>query len=83
MKEPEIQAKTQREMLIKLARTRMPFGKYKGRLLIDLPETYLVWFRQKGFPEGQLGQMMATVYEIQLNGLEDLLIPLRKMNQNY
>lgn len=65
--------------LPKLARTRMPFGKYKGRLLIDLPEPYLVWFNQKGFPPGQLGQMLATVYEIKLNGLEELMKPLRNL----
>jgi len=72
------------EMLIKMARMRMPFGKYKGRLLLDLPEHYLVWYRQKGFPPGQLGEMLYTVYEIKLNGLEKLLAPLRKMAaQNY
>jgi uncharacterized protein (DUF3820 family) len=66
-----------KEYLLKLVRTHMPFGKYKGRLLIDLPEAYLVWFAQKGFPEGQLGDMLKCVYEIKLNGLEHLLKPLR------
>lgn len=65
------------ELLIKLARTRMPFGRYKDRLLIDLPEHYLVWFSQQGFPKGQLGDMLRTVYEIKLNGLEYLFKPLR------
>ncbi|MBN1627269.1 MAG: DUF3820 family protein [Deltaproteobacteria bacterium] len=65
------------ELLIKLARTRMPFGRYKDRLLIDLPEPYLVWFSQKGFPNGQLGDMLRMVYEIKLNGLEYLFKPLR------
>ena len=51
----------------------MPFGKYNGRTLCDLPEPYLVWFKQKGFPKGQLGNMLAEVYEIQLNGLEFLI----------
>jgi uncharacterized protein len=56
----------------------MPFGKYKGRLLCDLPDSYLEWFlRNEGFPKGKLGQMMATVYEIKLNGLEYLLKPLK------
>ncbi len=56
----------------------MPFGKYKDRLLCDLPDSYLEWFlRNKGFPKGKLGQMMATVYEIKLNGLEYLLKPLK------
>ena len=55
----------------------MPFGKYKGKYLIDLPEFYLVWYRNKGFPQGKLGEMMHLVYEIQLNGLEDLVRRLR------
>jgi len=56
----------------------MPFGKYKGRTISDLPEHYLVWFHQKGFPEGKLGMLMATIYEVKLNGLEYLLRPLRE-----
>jgi uncharacterized protein len=64
------------EILIKLAKTRMPFGKYKDRLLIDLPERYIVWFSQKGYPEGQLGDMLRMIYEIKLNGLEYLFKPL-------
>jgi len=66
------------ELLIKLARMRMPFGKYKDRLLIDLPERYLIWFSQQGFPEGQLGDMLRMAYEIKLNGLEYLFKPLRE-----
>ena len=65
------------ETLIRLAGYRMPYGKYRGRRLIDLPEAYLVWMRQKGFPAGELGEMLATVYEIRLNGLEYLLKELR------
>ena len=56
----------------------MPFGKYKGVTLCDLPEPYLVWFHQKGFPDGKLGMLLASLYEIKLNGLEYLLKPLRK-----
>ena len=59
--------------LIRLARTRMPFGKYKGRLLVELPEPYLVWFSQKGFPEGELGRMLQEMHDIKVNGLEFLL----------
>ncbi len=66
------------EHLLKLLATRMPFGKYKGQLLIDLPETYLCWFERKGFPSGSLGAMLRSMYEIKLNGLEGLLEPLRK-----
>jgi len=62
--------------LVKVARMRMPFGKYKGRLLIDLPEPYILWFEQKGFPGGELGRMLQLVKEIKLNGLESLLRPL-------
>jgi uncharacterized protein (DUF3820 family) len=66
----------QREELLKLARYRMPFGKYANRLLIELPEPYIVWFSQKGFPQGELGKMMRIVYEIKTNGLEYLFKPL-------
>ena len=64
-------------VMLKLAKMRMPFGKYKDRLLIDLPEPYVVWFAQKGFPDGQLGDMLRMVYEIKVNGLEYLFKPLR------
>ena len=66
------------KMLLELIEARMPFGKYKGRLLIDLPEPYVVWFRQKGFPSGLLGKQLETVYVIKANGLEHLFAPLRK-----
>jgi uncharacterized protein len=64
--------------LIKIANFKMPFGKYKGLALIDLPEPYVVWFHSKGFPEGELGQLLAQLYEIKLNGLEYLFEPLRQ-----
>jgi len=64
--------------LKELVTMKMPFGKYKGRTISDLPEHYLVWFHQKGFPEGKLGMLMATIYEVKLNGLEYLLRPLRE-----
>lgn len=66
-------------VLLKLAKMRMPFGKYKGRRLIDLPEPYVVWFSQKGFPTGKLGDMLRMVYEIKVNGLEYLFKPLRHL----
>ena len=66
-------------VLLKLAKVRMPFGKYKERRLIDLPEPYVVWFSQKGFPSGQLGNMLRMVYEIKVNGLEYLFEPLRNL----
>lgn len=65
-------------LLTDLVTMKMPFGKYKDRLLCDLPETYLVWFHSKGFPPGKLGELLGTMYEIRLNGLEYLLQPIRK-----
>ncbi|HHU58727.1 MAG TPA: DUF3820 family protein [Bacteroidales bacterium] len=66
-----------KELLLDLVRMRMPYGKYKDRVLCDLPEFYLVWMAQKGFPKGKLGTLLATLYEIKVNGLEYLLKPLR------
>jgi uncharacterized protein (DUF3820 family) len=63
--------------LIQLANQVMPFGRYAGRVLIDLPEEYLLWFAQKGFPSGVLGNLLALALEIKVNGQEDLLNPLR------
>ena len=63
--------------LLELVEMRMPFGKYAGRRLIDLPEPYVVWFARQGFPEGKLGEMLQTVLEIKVNGLEYLFAPLR------
>jgi uncharacterized protein (DUF3820 family) len=67
------------EYFLKLAKTRMPFGKYAGTLLVDLPEPYVVWFSQKGFPAGELGKMLQAVYEIKVNGLEYLFKPLKNL----
>ena len=66
----------EKEHLLKIANTTMPFGKYKGRRLIELPEPYLVWFAQQGFPKGQLGQLLELTLEIKINGLEKLIKPL-------
>lgn len=64
-------------VLLELARMRMPFGRYRERRLIDLPEPYVIWLAQKGFPAGPLGDMLRMVYEIKVNGLEYLFDPLR------
>lgn len=66
------------KILLDLINTKMPFGKYKGTYIYRVPENYLVWFRQKGFPPGKIGVLLETMYEIRLNGLEDLLTPLLK-----
>ena len=67
-----------RQKLIELAHYRMPYGKYKGRYLVDLPEPYLVWFQQKGFPDGKLGRLLQSMFEIKLNGLEGLIHKIQK-----
>lgn len=64
------------QALVEAINTTMPFGKYAGRKLLQLPEPYLVWFNAKGFPEGKLGKQLALMYEIKLNGLETMLKPL-------
>ena len=64
------------QILKQAINTVMPFGKYTGRKLIELPEPYLVWFYQKGFPQGKLGQQLALIYDVKLNGLEGILKPL-------
>jgi len=69
-----------KKFLLKLAHTKMPFGKYKGRYLIDLPEYYIVWYHNKGFPKGKLGEMLETIYTIKLNGLEVLI---RNIQRNF
>ena len=68
----------QQQLLIKLAHTKMPFGKYEGRYLIELPEYYIVWYNAKGFPKGQLGDQLRLVYELKLNGLENLVRNIKK-----
>jgi uncharacterized protein (DUF3820 family) len=64
--------------LVSLANRPMPFGKYSGRMIIDLPEEYLLWFAGKGFPEGNLGLLMGLALEIKTNGMEKIIDPLRK-----
>jgi uncharacterized protein (DUF3820 family) len=64
------------QILIEAVNQVMPFGKYQGRKLLELPEPYLVWFHKQGFPAGKLGNQLALMYEIKLNGLENMLRPL-------
>ena len=67
-----------KQFLLDLAKAKMPFGKYKGRDLIDLPEHYVVWYHAKGFPSGKLGKQLGLVYELKLNGLEYLIHGIKK-----
>ena len=67
-----------KQFLIDLAKMKMPYGKYKGRYLIDLPEHYLIWYKNKGFPNGKIGEQLESVYELQLNGLEYIVKEIRK-----
>ena len=77
-KDPGTPVSPDPEYLLKLAEAKMPFGKFAGRRLVDLPEEYIIWFSRKGFPRGELGEMLQNVYEIKVNGLEYLLKPFRK-----
>lgn len=70
------------ETFFKLANYRMPFGKYANKLLIDVPEEYFIWFSKKGFPTGELGEMMTMMLEVKLNGLEYLFEPMKKARQH-
>ena len=68
------------EILLSLIKTQMPFGKYKGKLISDLPISYLEWFKRKdGFPKGKLGVQLETIYEIKLNGLEEIIAQLKRL----
>ena len=63
-----------RQVLIDIVQTKMPFGKYKGTLICDLPVYYLEWLKNKGFPAGKMGMMLSTTYEIKINGLTKILM---------
>jgi len=58
--------------------TRMPYGKYKGTLICDIPTYYLEWYQMQGFPKGEIGMLLSTMFEIKINGLDYLLTPLRR-----
>ncbi len=68
------------QKLVALSHAKMPYGKYKGVYLVNLPEPYLVWYHQKGFPKGKIGEQLGSMYEIKVNGLEDMI---RKIQRDY
>lgn len=68
-------------LLLDLVKMQMPYGKYKGYLICNIPESYLLWYKEKGFPKGKLGDLMATMFEIRVNGLEYLLTPLKNQHR--
>jgi uncharacterized protein (DUF3820 family) len=74
--------KVDTSILVDIVRMRMPFGKYKGTLICELPVYYLEWMYRKGFPPGKLGMMLSTVYEIKINGLNKLLDQVKKTVNN-
>jgi len=78
-----MEAKPNSNILRELVMVKMPFGKYKGRTLCDLPISYLEWFAGKGFPPGKLGMQLSTIYEIKLNGLDYLLNKIKLDNRGY
>lgn len=63
--------------LIKMVQAKMPFGKYEGYYVTELPVYYLEWFNREGFPSGQLGQYLSTMFEIKTNGLDEILAPIK------
>ncbi len=64
--------------LIKMVQAKMPFGKYEGHYVTELPVYYLEWFNREGFPSGQLGQYLSTMFEIKTNGLDEILAPIKR-----
>ena len=69
----------EKENVLKLVRIKMPFGKYAGRVLIDLPEEYLLWFDKKGFPDGELGELLKLCLALKIEGLDAVVKPLKRM----
>lgn len=68
-----------KKVLLDTVKTPMPFGKYKGKMISDLPISYLEWFQRKGFPPGKLGMLMSTVFEIKTNGLDEILYKIKQI----
>jgi uncharacterized protein (DUF3820 family) len=77
------QIKPDSQILVDIVQTKMPFGKYNGTLISDLPVSYLEWFKSKGFPPGKLGMMLSTVFEIKTNGLNSILTTVKNVVRNH
>lgn len=71
------------QFMIELVNARMPFGKYEGQYITNLPVHYLEWFEREGFPAGKLGQQIATMFEIKTNGLDTVLTPIIKEHRRW
>lgn len=69
----------EKKHIVKIATTKMPFGRYQGTLLVDLPDEYLLWFVDRGFPKGELGLLMAMTLELKVEGLDDIIRPIKDM----
>lgn len=76
------QDEVDKQILIEICKTRMPFGKYQGVVICDLPEAYLIWFKAKGFPKGRIGSLLENTLEIKTNGMDILIKELKKRLQN-
>lgn len=70
------------EILTEICSQKMPFGKYKDTIIADLPVNYLEWFQRNGMPKGRLGMQLSTIYEIKINGLMELLSPIKSSAEN-
>ncbi len=78
--DPQLMLGFDQDDLLRLAQWQMPFGKYSGRFIIDLPEAYLLWFNKQGFPQGPLGDLMKLCLELKVEGLDSLIKPLANRN---
>jgi uncharacterized protein (DUF3820 family) len=76
------QVRPDSQILVDIVQTKMPFGKYKGTLICDLPVFYLEWFKSKGFPPGKMGMLLSTVFEIKTNGLNSILTMVKTTVRN-
>ena len=72
-----------KNILLEIVKTKMPYGKFKGMIICNLPIHYLEWFNRQGFPPNKLGVLLSTVYEIKLNGLDEIIRNIKKLNRQF